>query len=286
VDNVYAKRWQQMIRLNEFGTAVEFRRLQRANPTATESEIVESMFEEQSQRPLDCPGVPRPVELFVATDRVYPPIRSYKPRRRGLSVTRTEMYERMVGAWSLDLTGPPLDFADVFGRRASVVLDIGFGGGEATIAMAIDDSHRDVVAIEVHTPGIANVLAAIEDHGLTNIRLVDGDVFELLPRIAPGSLDEVRIYFPDPWPKPRQRNRRLVRPSFVAELIDRLAVGGRIHLATDIADYAEQMQTVCNAFTQLDGGVVERPATRPLTRFEQRGLNERRPPTDLIYRRV
>lgn len=201
-------------------------------------------------------------------------------------MTRAEIYERTVAVWSLDLDGPVLDFAEVFGRSAPVILDIGFGGGEATIAMALEDPQRDVVAIEVHTPGIANVLVAIEGHGMTNIRLVDGDVFELLARIAPGSLDEVRIYFPDPWPKPRQRNRRLVRPSFVAGLIDRLTVGGRIHLATDVADYASQMQTVCGAFSELTGGAVDRPPTRPLTRFEQRGINENRQPTDLIYHRV
>lgn len=184
------------------------------------------------------------------------------------------------------MTGPRLQAADLFGRDAPVILDIGFGGGEATIAMALADPSRDVIAIEVHTPGISNVLDAIHRHSITNVRVADGDVQEFIDRIPAASLDEVRIYFPDPWPKMSQRRRRLVQAGFIARVIDRLAVGGRIHLATDIFDYAVQMQTVCNAFTQLSGGVVDRPTSRPLTRFEQRGLDENRPPTDLIYHRV
>jgi tRNA (guanine-N7-)-methyltransferase len=95
-----------------------------------------------------------------------------------------------------------------------------------------------------------------------------------------------RSSFPDPWPKTSQRRRRLVQPGFVAHVVDRLAIGGRLHLATDIADYAVQMQSVCASFEQLTGGVVDRPATRLLTRFEQRGIDAGRPPLDMVYVRV
>ena len=215
-----------------------------------------------------------------------PPTRSFQPRRRKLSVSRAAQFDELFARWSIPVTGPSLQTADIFGRDAPVILDVGFGGGEATIAMAVADPARNVIAIEVHTPGISNVLDAIHRQPITNVRVVDGDVQEFIDRLLPGSLDEIRIYFPDPWPKMSQRRRRLVQAGFIARVVDLLAVGGRIHLATDIADYATQMQTVCDAFPQLTGGVVDRPSTRPLTRFEQRGLNENRPPTDLTYHRV
>ncbi len=185
--------------------------------------------------------------------------------------------------WSLAIDGPLVDFAEVFGRRAPVVLDIGFGAGEATVAMALDDPDRDVVAVEVHTPGIANVLDAIEQRAMANVRVADGDVKEFLARVGPGTLDEVRVFFPDPWPKVRQRHRRLVQAGFVETVADRLTCGGRLHLATDTADYAGQMAAVCDASPELAGGVVPRPGHRPVTRFEQRGLDQGWVPTDLVY---
>ncbi len=200
-------------------------------------------------------------------------------------MSRAAQFDELFARWSIPATGPSLQTSDIFGRDAPVILDVGFGGGEATIAMAMADPGRDVIAIEVHTPGISNVLDAIHRQRMSNVRVVDGDVQEFIDRLPAGLLDEVRIYFPDPWPKMSQRRRRLVQTGFIARVIDRLAVGGRIHLATDIADYAAQMYTVCDAFPQLAGGVVQRPPTRPLTRFEQRGLNENRLPTDLIYHR-
>lgn len=216
----------------------------------------------------------------------YPPTRTFKPRRRHVSAARAASHERLLGLWALDATGPPLDLPAIFGRLAPVILDVGFGGGEATIEMALADPGRDVIAVEVHTPGLARVLAAVDDLGLTNIRVVDGDVKEFLLRLAIESLDEVRIYFSDPWPKLRQQRRRLIQTPFVEEVTDRLVPGGRLHLATDIADYAAQMAAVCDAASRLAGGVIPRPHHRPVTRFEQRGLNAGRGPVDLLYRRI
>ncbi len=220
---------------------------------------------------------------MIDVDVKRPPTRSFQPRRRKLSPTRAAQFDELFARWSIPMTGPNLRPADIFRRQAPIILDIGFGGGEATIAMALADPEREVIAIEVHTPGISNVLDAIHRHSITNVRLVDGDVQEFIDRLAAGSLDEVRIYFPDPWPKMSQRRRRLIQPGFVAQLIDRLSVGGRLHLATDIADYAAQMQAVCGASPQLAGGVVDRPSARPLTRFEHRGVDQGRPPVDMIY---
>ena len=174
----------------------------------------------------------------------------------------------------------------VFGRAGDVVLDVGFGHGESTIAMAHAEPDVDVLAVEVHTPGVVTVLDAIEHQGLRQIRVVHGDLLPFLDRIAPASLAGIRVFFPDPWTKRRNHFRRLIGTDVVAAFTDRLRLGGRLHLATDIADYAASMQQVCDAEPRLDGGVVPRPDWRPLTRFERRGLDAGRQPTDLIYTRV
>lgn len=205
--------------------------------------------------------------------------RTFKPRRRQLSARRARVLDEGMPRWSLDEAGPLLEL------HGDVVLDIGIGAGDALVPLAIAEPHLTVIGCDVHTPGIAAVLAAIEEHGLTNVRVVHGDVLGFLDRIAPGSLAGVRIWFPDPWPKARQRHRRLVRPDVVDRLVDRLRPGGWLHLATDIDDYAAQMQRVCDAHPALTGGVIARPAWRPVTRYERKGLDAGRATTDLWYAR-
>ncbi len=207
-------------------------------------------------------------------------------RRRSLSPKRQDEFDRWIVTWGLDLDGPALDWAETFGRDGDVVLDVGFGHGESTIEMAAAQPELDVIGVEVHTPGVVTVLDAIEHRHLHHIRVVHGDVLPFLDRIAPESLAVVRIYFPDPWTKRRNFHRRLVGPDVVAALVDRLKPRGQLHLATDIADYAIEMQRVCDAEPRLSGGVIDRPGWRPLTRFEQRGLDAGRSPTDLLYTRV
>jgi len=138
----------------------------------------------------------------------------------------------------------------------------------------------------VHTPGIAHVLDAVEANGWQHVRVVDGDVLEFLPRVPLGSLEGVRLWFPDPWPKNKQRHRRLFRPDVVAALVDRVRLGGTVHVATDIDDYARQVVDVATADGRLRGGPVPRPEWRPVTRYERRGLAAGRTPHDLLYERV
>jgi len=214
------------------------------------------------------------------------PAASFKVRRRSLSSKRQAEFDEWVVRWGLDLDGPILDWTEVFGRDSDVVLDVGFGHGESTIEMAAAQSELDVIGVEVHTPGVVTVLDAIEHRDLHHIRVVHGDLLLFLDRIASESLAVIRIYFPDPWTKRRNFHRRMVGADVVAALCDRLRVGGQLHLATDIADYAETMQQVCGAEPRLTGGVIERPDWRPLTRFEQRGLDAGRAPIDLIYTRL
>ncbi len=213
----------------------------------------------------------------------YPPVRTFKPRRRTLSAVRADAMARLAPQWSVDEVGPVLDLVALFGRRAPFVVEIGIGGGEALIEMASADPTTCVIGCDVHTPGIAAALEAIEIRGLTNVRVLQGDAVEFLARIAPGALAGVRIFFPDPWPKVRHHHRRIVRDGIVGALITRLAPGGWIHLATDIGHYAEQMQRVCDARPELTGGVIPRPADRPVTRYEHRGLDAGHTVTDLWY---
>lgn len=205
--------------------------------------------------------------------------RTFKPRRRQLSARRTAALDAGMPHWSLDEEGPVLDLT------GDVVLDIGIGAGDGLVPLAIAEPHLDVIGCDVHTPGIAAVLAAIEEHGLTNVRVVHGDAIGFLDRLAPGSLAGVRVWFPDPWQKARQRHRRLVRPDVVDRLAALLRDGGWLHLATDIDDYAAQMQRVCGEHPELEGGVIDRPPWRPVTRYEQRGLAAGRTVTDLWYTR-
>jgi tRNA (guanine-N7-)-methyltransferase len=179
-----------------------------------------------------------------------------------------------------------LELDTVFGRSAPVVLDIGIGLGDTTLAMAAAQPELDVIGVDVHTPGIASSLAGIEEHGLSNLRLVHGDALEFLDRLAPSSLTGVRVFFPDPWPKARHHHRRIVRADVVARLVARLRPAGWIHLATDNAEYAAVMQRVCDDHPELRGGPLERPPERPLTRYEEKGLAAGRTVTDLRYVRL
>lgn len=210
--------------------------------------------------------------------------RTFKPRRRRLSPTREAALERLLPQLGLEVIGPTLDPVEVFGRQAPLVIEIGCGAGEAALAMASADPSTDLIACDVHTPGIARLLTEIDRLGLTNLRVVHGDALDFAARLRPHSLDEVRIFFPDPWPKPRQRQRRLVRTDLLETIIGLMAVGGHLRIATDVDDYAEQIVEVCGAEPRLEGGPVPRPRERPITRFELKGLEAGRTVTDFSYR--
>ncbi len=200
-----------------------------------------------------------------------------------MTPARAALFERLERVWCLDVAGPMLVPGAVFGRAAPLVLEIGMGLGDTTIATALAEPDVDVIAIDVHTPGIVSTLAHIESNELGNLRLVHGDALRFLPRLGAGVLTGVRIYFPDPWPKVRHRHRRIVRDDVIVQLVERLQPGGWIHLATDIDDYASQIVGVCGHNLDLVGGVVPRPDDRPLSRYEKRGIEAGRTATDLWY---
>lgn len=220
-------------------------------------------------------------------------VRTYKKRSRirpGQAAALVDLWPR----FGVDLqdggTDGVLDPAVLFGRRAPLVLEIGFGQGEATVAMAAADPDRDVLAVDVHRPGAGVLLQRLEGAGLSNVRVVVGDAVPLLrDRVPDGSLDELRVFFPDPWPKARHHKRRLVTPAFVALAASRLRPGGRLHLATDWADYADAMLRAVDGEPLLhnaSGGFTPRPGWRPTTRFETQGLQKGHVVRDVLAHRV
>ncbi|WP_246154564.1 tRNA (guanosine(46)-N7)-methyltransferase TrmB [Saccharopolyspora hirsuta] len=188
----------------------------------------------------------------------------------------------------------PLDLASWFGRTAPVVLEIGSGMGETTAQLVAAQPEVNYLAVEVYKPGLAQLMLRAEKLEVSNLRLLRGDAIVLLrDHLEPGSLDEVRIYFPDPWPKKRHHKRRLVQPESVALIASRLKPGGVLHLATDWENYAEQMMEVCSGESQLrnryadePGGWAPRPEWRPVTKFENRAHEEGREIRDLIFERI
>ncbi len=209
-----------------------------------------------------------------------------------MAPTSASALTRLGTVWGIDQHRPPADLGTLFDPRLPVVLEIGSGMGEATLAMAIADPGMGVVAVDVHTPGLGSLLAGAERAGLVNVRICDGDAVELMDHLAPATLAGIRAYFPDPWPKNRHHKRRLVQRPFVQRAAELLAAGGTLHLATDIAEYADQMLAVCGAEPALVNGAgtadgfLPRPEWRPVTGYERRGLAAGRSIRDVLFRRV
>lgn len=219
-------------------------------------------------------------------------IRSFQPRRSRVTAGQADVLRRMWADWGLDIDGQRvLDPDEMFGGLP-VVLEIGFGMGEATARMAADDPATGILAVDVHTPGQGNLLRIAEREGLSNIRVANGDAIILLREMLPAeSLAGLRVYFPDPWPKKRHHKRRLIQPEFLTLAASRLKPGAVLHCATDWEPYAEQMLAVLTddpgfENTERDGGYAPRPAFRPLTRFEGQGLDKGHVVHDLLFRRV
>ncbi len=181
------------------------------------------------------------------------------------------------------------DWATVFGRQAPLIVEIGFGMGQATATIAQARSDCNFLGLEVHPPGVGALLQRIDELGLSNLRIVQHDAVEVLASmIAPDSLAGLHVFFPDPWHKKRHHKRRLIQAPFVAELVSRLAPGGVLHCATDWQPYAEQMLDVLSAHGQLQNtasGFAPRPDYRPLTKFENRGLKLGHGVWDLLFRK-
>ena len=216
-------------------------------------------------------------------------IRSFVLRQGRVSNAQQRYYEEMMARVGIAYAAAPLDLDAVFGRRAPHILEIGFGMGETSATIAEANPQNDYIGVEVHTPGVGSLCKLIAEKNLGNQRIIQHDAVEVLrDMIVPESLDGVHIFFPDPWPKARHHKRRLIQPPLVATLASRLKTGGYIHCATDWENYAEQMLAVLSAEPLLQNTVVDyapRPAYRPLTKFEQRGLRLGHGVWDLVFRK-
>jgi len=218
------------------------------------------------------------------------PIRSFVLRQGRLTAAQERAVDTLLPVYGVDYAPTPLDLDATFGRAAPKILEIGFGMGGATAQIAAENPGNDYLGIEVHTPGVGNLLKLMQEQSLANLRLVQHDAVEVLQHmIADGALDGVHIFFPDPWPKKRHHKRRLLQAEFVALLCQKLKPGGYLHFATDWEEYAQWTLEVLQGEAKLKNTAVDyapRPEYRPLTKFEQRGLNLGHGVWDLIFRRV
>ncbi len=224
----------------------------------------------------------------AATQAGHPHIRSFSGRRGHFTSGQRAAYERLLQVYGIAYRDELLDPAACFGRDAPLVLEIGFGMGESTASIAAGQPETDFLGVEVYPAGVGSLLMRIEALGLRNVRVVQHDAVDVVrDMIAPGSLSGIHVFFPDPWPKARHHKRRLIQPGFVALLASRLRPGGYLHCATDWEHYAVQMLAVLEGepllvntagptrlaeSASLCTGFAERPAHRPQTKFERRGL--------------
>lgn len=217
-------------------------------------------------------------------------IRSFVLREGRMTPAQERAFQTHWASFGIDFTGTVQDFDTRFGRHAPRVLEIGFGNGEALAWASEHDLARDYIGVEVHGPGVGRLMNALATRDATNVRLYKHDAVEVLEQeIAPGSLSEVRIWFPDPWHKKRHNKRRIVQPDFVALLATRVAPGGLLHLATDWEPYAQHMLDVMEAAPDWrndigPGQYAEKPDWRIETHFERRGLKLGHGVWDLLYR--
>jgi len=224
-------------------------------------------------------------------------IRSFVLRQGRVSNAQQRHHENGMPLWGIAYRPALLDLGATFGHErvcAPKFLEIGFGMGETTAAIAAAHPQNDYLGIEVHTPGVGSLLKEIAERPLTNLRIVQHDAVEVLRDMIPlASLDGVHIFFPDPWPKKRQQKRRLIQAPLVKLLAQRLKPGGYLHCATDWEEYAQQMLEVLAAEALLENtasgadadGFAPRPAYRPQTKFETRGMRLGHGVWDVVFRR-
>jgi tRNA (guanine-N7-)-methyltransferase len=219
-------------------------------------------------------------------------IRSFVLREGRMTPAQQRAFETHWARFGMDYTGTAQHFHARFGRLAPLVLEIGFGNGEALAWASEHDLHRDYIGVEVHGPGVGRLMNALAARDATNVRLYKHDAVEVLEKeIAPETLAEARIWFPDPWHKKRHNKRRIIQPEFVALLATRMVSGGLLHLATDWEPYAQHMLDVMEASPHWSNAVgraqyAEKPDWRIETHFERRGLKLGHGVWDLLYRKV
>jgi tRNA (guanine-N7-)-methyltransferase len=231
-------------------------------------------------------------EMDSQTDPRHRRIRSFVLRQGRFTPAQQRAFEEHWSRYGLDPAESKPAWRTHFGRHAPLVLEIGFGNGEQLLSSSQNEHEKNFVGIEVHRPGVGRLMNALADHDVHNVRLYNHDAVDVLDRLFDAdSIDEVRIYFPDPWPKKRQQKRRLIQPEFLALLTSRVRRGGRLFLATDWEEYATHMMTTIDADAAWRnragaGNFSVRPSNRIETHFEKRGTKLGHGTWDLVYERV
>jgi len=211
-------------------------------------------------------------------------------RQGRVSKAQRRAHTELLPVYGVPFSTIPLDLERLFGRAAPRILEIGFGMGETTAAIAQEHPENDYLGIEVHTPGVGSLLKRIADLRLENLRIIQHDAVEVVEHmIAPAALAGVHVFFPDPWPKKRHHKRRLIQPAFVALLASRMKPGACVHTCTDWEEYAERMLEVLSgepALRNTASGYANRPEARPETKFERRGLALGHRVWDLVFEKI
>jgi len=205
------------------------------------------------------------------------PITNRSYRLRGVRITpaQQEARDSLWAKFGVEFQESEIDLGTLFPSAQPIVMDIGYGMGEATWQIAKANPSTNYLGVEVHMPGVGKLMARLDEYELTNVRLIERDVFEVFYyMVKDSSLDGVHLFFPDPWPKKRHFKRRIVNERFLGDVAAKLKPGGYLHIATDWVPYAEWIKEVFSQTKLFTGGVVERPDWRPLTRFEGQGISK------------
>jgi tRNA (guanine-N7-)-methyltransferase len=205
------------------------------------------------------------------------PITNRSYRLRGVRITpaQQEARDNLWAKFGVEFQESEIDLESLFPKSQPIVMEVGYGMGEATWQIAKANPGINYLGVEVHMPGVGKLMARLDEYELTNVRLIERDVFEVLYYMVKGSsLDAVHLFFPDPWPKKRHFKRRIVNERFLSDIAAKLKPGGYLHIATDWVPYAEWIKEVFSQTQLFTGGLTERPDWRPLTRFEGHGISK------------
>ncbi len=213
-----------------------------------------------------------------------PSIRSYSIRGTRITEAQRAAKKSLQEVHGIPVADGKLGLHSIFPNAEKIIMEIGFGMGEATAIIALASPNNGYLAVDLHPPGIGKLLSRIQEQEITNIKVIEDDVHVVLPyMIDDAALDGVHLYFPDPWPKVKHHKRRIVNAGFLELVASKLKPGGYFHLATDWVPYAESMENVFKTSTQFSGGVIDKPDWRPVTRFEGQGIDKDHRVTDLLY---
>ena len=216
-----------------------------------------------------------------------PSVRSYSIRGSRITDAQREAKTALQAIHGIEFKQEIIDLNQIFPNSDSVIMEIGFGMGEATAIIAKNHPNNGYIAVDVHPPGIGKLLARIVENDLTNLKVIEEDVHVVLQHmIADDSLDGIHLYFPDPWPKKKHNKRRIVNENFLQLIHPKIKKGGFIHIATDWVPYAESIQEVFAASPLFTGGVIDKPEWRPVTRFEGQGIDKDHAVNDMLYAKI